>query len=50
VVKPLLGWQVTDAIGQGVPDHTLLILNRPVLVNVIVADFGTRDCPCRPNA
>ena len=50
VVKSFLGRQVADAIGQGVPDHALLIFDRAILVDVIGADFGSRDCTCGPDA
>ena len=50
VVQPFLCRKIADAIGQGVPDHALLIFNRPVLVDVIGADFGTRNGACRPDA
>ena len=50
VVESFLGGQVADAIRQGIPDHALLILNGSVLVDVVGADFGTRNGTSRPDA
>ena len=50
VVQTFLGGQGADAVGQGVPDHALLILDRSVLVDVVSADLGAGDGASRPYA
>jgi hypothetical protein len=50
VVQSLLGGEIADAMWERIPDHALLVLDGPILVDVVGADFSTGDSASCPNA